>query len=189
MKTLVRTESLNNIIWYKLIQLKSIRTLETINVGIVYISDKEHKSISFKMFEDIGYIEEAFPIFEKQYIETCKSILGVKLRLKMINNEEIKITRNIHISETKVYISCANDIEKEIFNRFVTIQTTKNYFSPLYKKYKELIDRRSKLSDSFFDTSKTKHEEIKLISLKNTNIDDISNLFKYIKKHKKRIIQ
>jgi len=183
MKTLSKVELENNKIWYKLIQLKSIRTLETINVGIVYISDKEHTSISFKMFEDIGYIEKSFPIFKNQDIKTCESMLNVKLKLKMIDAKEIKITRNINISKTKVYISQSTDIEDEIFNRYITIQTTKKYFLPIYKQYKALIDEKNRRIDNLVKDRK-KSSNIKLISLKNTSLDVFAN----IKQIKERVL-
>ncbi len=178
MKILTKVDFENNKIWYKLIQLKSIRTLETINVGIVYILDKEHTSVSFKIFEDVGYIEESFPIFKNQDMKICASMLNVKLKLNMIDTNEIKITRNINISETKVYISKSNDIENEIFDRYITIETTKKYFLPLYQKYRELIDQKSRRVARQLSTGKTNN--IKQISLKNTK----SDIFTYIKRHR-----
>jgi len=130
---------------YRFINASSLKTGESINIGMVIEEDGENPRI--ELINNIDIIEDLFPIFNSNHISFCKKAIEIKYKMKKIKKGKMQISQTICLSDSRSYTIDYNqkdNINKILFNKYITLQRTQNILSSLIRKLR-VIDIRDKL--------------------------------------------
>jgi hypothetical protein len=130
---------------YRFINASSLKTGESINIGMVI--EEYGKNPRIELINNIDIIEDLFPIFNLNHINFCKKAIEIKYKMKKIKKGKMKISQTICLSDSRLYSIDYNqkdNIDEILFNKYITLQRTQNILSSLIRKL-SIIDIRHKL--------------------------------------------
>jgi hypothetical protein len=123
----------NNIrVKYRFINVKSLRTNESLNIGIIWETEN-HDFPEIKIINNLELFQEFFPIFDANHAKSCVNLIKIKFNLGQVQNTEVKITSTITISNIKTHKQFFEnrtpsylDIEKTLYKKYITLSKTEN---------------------------------------------------------------
>ena len=135
---------------YRFINVASLETGESINIGII-IEERE-KSPRIKIIDNIEIVQELFPIFDINHINFSIKAIEIKYKMKKVKKTKVTISNTVSISDARLYkINYDNlaKIDELLFQKYISIQRTQTIFSLIYEKFR----RSEKLNYSDIDNS------------------------------------
>ena len=156
-KTNLVKSKLNILIKYRYINIQSLTTNESINIGIIWETDN-HTFPIIKLINNLDFFHSLFPIFDVSHAEICINLIKIKYKLKKIKNLEMKITPTVRISNIKIHKQfymherpSNSEMEEILYKKYLTLSKTENKVNQLRYNAAE------SLKDIIFNTVNTLH--------------------------------
>ncbi len=161
---------------YRFINVQSLKTNESINIGLIWETDN-HDFPEIKIINNLELFQEFFPIFDVNHARSCVHLIKIKFKLNQVKNTETKITSTIRISNMKTHkqffekdIPSYSDIEETLYKKYITLYKTENKINQLRyntaKSLKDIIFNTMHTLHNLSNTSTTTQMLIENIKLK-----------------------
>ncbi len=127
-----------NVIEYRFINAKSLKTNESINIGII-INKNDGNVPIIKLVNNINFFHKLFPIFDINHTNTCIKLIENRYRKNNIKSVEVNISNSISLSHIRLHTEFSNEnlehIEDVIYDKYFTLSKTAKFLYQLHKLY------------------------------------------------------
>lgn len=135
---------------YRFINVKSLSTDESINIGVV-IDKHDGTSPIIQLVHNIEFFHYLYPIFDINHTNFCLERIRIQYKLKKIQEIKMEISNTISLSSVRVYSDILHkdtDIEKLIYEKYFTLSKTQKFIEFLFENrsrtWKDLFNLKIK---------------------------------------------
>lgn len=151
----IEKDNKSYVVNYRFINAKSLKTDESINIGIIIDKNDGHPII--KLVNNLEVFYKLFPIFDVQHANVCLDIIKTKYKLKKVKHIKMDISKTISLSNIKTHKEISDlkdkDIENIIYEKYFTLSKTEKTLMLFYQSYniKEMLSKKVKKYNKYID--------------------------------------